>query len=134
MEEETVKYEPQCSSCVRFISDKSSSYVSSCGHLFCEKCFTSNDECPVCHERCDFLNLEDTNEYPDLHNCIYGTIKNHMDKMRELYHVSCLCSRWSESAHKFDKTFSSSNRRNKRQQSTNSWIKTRRYRVFELSN
>ena len=86
-----IPFQPQCSVCVAFIRDKATSYVSSCGHLFCAKCFVSPDTCSICREPCDYLNLTDTTEYPDLHSCLFGTFKAHAEKLGAMVNVRSCC-------------------------------------------
>lgn len=99
---EDIPFQPQCSVCVAFIRDKATSYVSSCGHLFCPDCFVSPDTCSICREPCDYLSLTDTTEYPDLHSCLFGTFKAHAEKLGAMVNVR---SSWGMSSQVITKMF-----------------------------
>jgi hypothetical protein len=92
-----MSYEIQCSLCCTFVREKAASFVSSCGHIFCSSCFQHGsvgggsappDQCACCGEACDFLRLSETDAYPDLHNCLFGSLEELVEKTKDMHNVS----------------------------------------------
>ena len=87
-EENKKKYVPQCSQCQIPVAESTAAYVTSCGHIFCAKCFKSSNYCSICQDACDVLNIEDTEDYPDLHKCLFADVNELIESLQQIYTVN----------------------------------------------